>query len=57
VLLVVGDDVNLYDAGEIWHLADYRMRMPITLRNRGSLGGRHGRRYAQGRALAAGYNP
>jgi hypothetical protein len=38
VLLVVGDDVNLYDAGEIWHLADYRMQMPITLRNRGSLG-------------------
>lgn len=39
VLLVVGDDMNLYDAGEIWHLADFRMNMPITLRSRDSLGG------------------
>jgi hypothetical protein len=38
VLLVVGDDVNLYDAGEIWHLTDHRMQMPITLRSRESLG-------------------
>ncbi len=38
VLLVVGDDINLYDAGEIWHLADYRMQMPITLRRRDNLG-------------------
>ncbi len=39
VLLVVGNDVNLYDAGEIWHLADYRMNMPITLRRRDGLEG------------------
>jgi hypothetical protein len=38
ILLVVGDDIDLYDAGEIWHLADYRMQMPITLRRRDSLG-------------------
>ncbi|MBT8106931.1 MAG: peptidase [Gammaproteobacteria bacterium] len=38
VLLVVGDGINLYDAGEIWHLADYRMQMPITLRRRDALG-------------------
>ncbi len=38
VLLVVGDDINLYDAGEVWHLADLRMKMPITLRDRDSLG-------------------
>ena len=38
VLLVVGDDISLYDAGEIWHLADYRMQMPITLRRRDRLG-------------------
>jgi hypothetical protein len=48
VLLVVGDDVNLYDAGEIWHLADYRMRMPITLRSRGSLGDIDWDRYTLG---------
>ena len=38
VLLVVGDDISLYDAGEIWHLADYRMQMPVTLRRRDRLG-------------------
>lgn len=37
-LLVIGDDVNLYDAGEIWHLADVRMNMPLTLRSRDGLG-------------------
>ena len=37
-LLVVGRDVNLYDAGEIWHLLDYRMDMPLTLRHRDRLG-------------------
>jgi hypothetical protein len=38
VLLVVGDDVDLYEAGEAWHLLDWRMRMPVTLRARDSLG-------------------
>jgi hypothetical protein len=45
ILLVVGDDINLYDAGEIWHLADYRMRMPITLRRRDRLDGIDWSRY------------
>ena len=45
MLLVVGDDINLYDAGEIWHLVDYRMRMPITLRSRDSLNGIDWSRY------------
>ena len=37
-LVVFGEDVNLYDAGEIWHLADVRMNMPVTLRSRDGLG-------------------
>ncbi|MDH3748584.1 MAG: M14 family zinc carboxypeptidase [Gammaproteobacteria bacterium] len=37
VLLVVGDDIDLYDAGEIWHLMDYRINMPVSLRSRDSL--------------------
>ena len=37
VLLVVGDDMSLYDAGEIWHLLDFRMQMPVTLRPREDL--------------------
>ena len=38
VLMVVGDDINLYDAGEIWHLLDHRMKMPLTMRARDRLG-------------------
>ena len=37
-LVVIGSDVNLYDAGEIWHLADVRMDMPLTLRDRDAMG-------------------
>jgi len=45
VLLITGDDINLYDAGEIWHLMDLRMNMPVTLRTRDSLGGVRWDRY------------
>jgi hypothetical protein len=34
ILLVVGRDMNLYEAGEIWHLLDFRMHVPVTLRDR-----------------------
>ena len=34
VLIVVGADVNLYDAGEAWHLMDWRMGMTVSLRPR-----------------------
>lgn len=37
VLLVTGDDIDLYEAGEIWHLLDFRMQMPVTLRDRDAL--------------------
>ncbi len=37
VLLAVGNDINLYDAGEIWHLLDHRMNMPLTMRDRDRL--------------------
>jgi len=37
-LLVVGRGINLYDAGEVWHLLDHRMDMPLTLRHRDRLG-------------------
>ena len=29
-LLLTGEGVNGYDAGEIWHLLDFRMGMPLT---------------------------
>ncbi len=31
VLLLVGDGVTSYDAGEVWHLLDQRYQMPTTL--------------------------
>ncbi len=37
VLLAVGRDMSWYDAGEIWHLLDVRMRMPVTLKDRDRL--------------------
>lgn len=45
VLLAVGDKQNLYDAGEIWHLLDFRMNLPVTLRHRDTLDGIDWARY------------
>ncbi|MCH9695942.1 MAG: peptidase [Gammaproteobacteria bacterium] len=39
ILLVAGDAMNLYEAGEAWHLLDYRMGIPVVLRDRDDLGG------------------
>ena len=36
-LLVVGAGVTPYDAGEVWHLLDHRMKMPVTLVRRDRL--------------------
>ncbi|MDJ0760673.1 MAG: M14 family zinc carboxypeptidase [Woeseiaceae bacterium] len=33
VLMAIGEAVDLYDAGEIWHLLDYRMDIPLTMRD------------------------
>ncbi len=44
-LLVVGRDISLYDAGEVWHLLDYRMDMPVSLRSRERLDGIDWNRY------------
>ena len=37
ILLVTGRDTDLYNVGEIWHLLDYRMRIPVTMRERARL--------------------
>ncbi len=31
VMVVAGDGVNMYEAGEVWHLLDQRYRMPVTM--------------------------
>ncbi|MDH4107455.1 MAG: M14 family zinc carboxypeptidase [Gammaproteobacteria bacterium] len=38
VLLVVGRDMDWYNAGEVWHLLDQRMSIDVTLRDRSRLG-------------------
>ena len=38
ILLVVGRDMDWYNAGEIWHLLDVRMSMPVTMHDRSRLG-------------------
>ena len=37
VLLVTGRGTDLYNVGEIWHLLDYRMHIPVTMRERDRL--------------------
>jgi Zinc carboxypeptidase len=39
VLLVAGRSLDWYNAGEIWHLLDYRMNMQVTIRDRERLAG------------------
>jgi len=39
ILLVVGRDMDWYNAGEIWHLLDQRMDMQVTMRDRSRLDG------------------
>lgn len=55
-LLVVGRDINLYDAGEVWHLLDYRMDMPLTLRDRNRLGDINWSKYTHIIFPAGGYD-
>ncbi len=38
VLLVFDGGIARYDAGEVWHLLDVRMRMPVTLVEKARLG-------------------
>ena len=38
VALVVGNGINAYEAGEVWHLLDNRFEIPVTLLDVGDLG-------------------
>ena len=38
ILLAVGPGTSFYDAGEMWHLLDYRMRIPLTMTDLEDLG-------------------
>lgn len=37
VLMPIGESVRFYDAGELWHLMDYRMEIPVVMRDAGAL--------------------
>lgn len=44
-VMIVGGQVSGYDAGEVWHLLDQRVGLPLVLLNRGQLGQLDLRRY------------
>lgn len=37
VLMPIGESVRFYDAGELWHLMDNRMEIPVVMRDAGAL--------------------
>ena len=37
ILLMVGEGTRAYDAGEVWHLLDHRMNIPVTLYDKRNL--------------------
>lgn len=45
ILLLAGRSMDWYNAGEIWHLLDKRMQMPVTIRDRDRLAGVNLSRY------------
>ena len=45
VLLLFDDGVSRYSAGQLWHLMDYRMRIPVTLRQKQNFSGLDLRKY------------
>lgn len=64
VLMVVGAGVNMYEAGEVWHLLDHRIGMPMTKVEMSNLGRVNLARYntivmvgAGGAFMGGGYNP
>jgi hypothetical protein len=45
ILLLFDDGLARYDAGEVWHLLDHEMEIPVTLRRKDQLGGLDWSRY------------
>lgn len=46
VLLLVGESIQAYDAGEVWHQLDARMKMPVHMVEKRHLGGTDLRDYS-----------
>jgi hypothetical protein len=62
-LMIIGAGVNMYEAGEVWHLLDQRIGMPITKLEMSNLGRTNLSRYnvivmvgAGGAFMGGGYN-
>lgn len=45
VLLLIRDGLATYDAGEVWHLLDFRMHIPVVMREKDGLSGIDWSRY------------
>ncbi|MFW6027749.1 MAG: M14 family zinc carboxypeptidase, partial [bacterium] len=56
VLLIYGDGLIAYDVGEVWHLLDHRMHLPVVLRRKDDLGGIDWSRYTH-IILSGGWEP
>ncbi len=55
-MLVTGQGVAVSDAGEVWHLLDYRMDMPLTLMDKAALGGADWSKYTHLILVDGNYN-
>ena len=38
ILMPIGEPIRFYDAGELWHLMDHRMQIPMVMREAGAFG-------------------
>ncbi|MEM9234556.1 MAG: peptidase, partial [Pseudomonadota bacterium] len=56
ILLLIDDGLARYDAGEMWHLLDFVMEMPVTIRRKNSLGSLDWSRYTH-LIMVGGGNP
>ncbi|MFO7999460.1 MAG: M14 family zinc carboxypeptidase [Bacteroidales bacterium] len=56
VLMLVGQGVNSREAGEAWHLLDFRFRMPVTMVEPGRIGSMDLSRYTTLVMVSGNYN-
>ena len=54
VAVIGGDGTNSYEIGEMWHLLDQRYHMPLTIIDKGDIGGADLNRYSV--LIMTGYN-
>jgi hypothetical protein len=56
IALLVGDGISSYEAGEVWHLLDQRLNIPMTLLPKSELGSRSLRKFNRLILVNGGYS-